>query len=150
MSANSHIRSDPQKRPASRYQALSDSGSDTVATYYCKASGAITYYSGHAATLWGRKPAIGDTDQKFCGSHMLYRVGRGFMLHDQSPMADVLAGKVSAVFDAEAHIERPDGSRVMVIVNIAPLIDEGVIVGALSSFYDASQRKPANGTRATI
>lgn len=57
-------------------------------------------------------------------------------------MADVLAGKVSGIYDAEVHIERPDGSRVIVIVNIAPLIDDsGDIVGAVNSFYEITDRK---------
>ena len=28
-----------------------------------------------AAELWGRKPADGDTDERFCGAHTLYRAG---------------------------------------------------------------------------
>ena len=40
------------------------------------------------------------------------------------------------------HIERPDGSRVIVIVNIAPLTDEqGDITGAINCFYDVTARK---------
>ena len=59
------------------------------------------------------------------------------MPHDQCPMADVLAGKVPGIYDAEVHIQRPDGSRVVVVVNIAPLIDDnGAIVGAVNSFHE--------------
>ena len=36
-------------------------------------------------------------------------------------MADVLCGKIPGVHDAEVQIERPDGSRIIVIVNIGPL-----------------------------
>ena len=62
-------------------------------------------------------------------------------------MADVLSGKVSGVHDVEVHIERPDGSRVIVIVNIVPLIDgDGHIVGAMNSFYDFADRKFLDGT----
>ena len=39
-------------------------------------------------------------------------------------MAEVLRGKVSGVYNAEVHIQRPDGSGVIVVVNIAPLIDD--------------------------
>ena len=68
---------------------------------------------------------------------MLYRVDGSFMPHDQCPMADVLAGKVSGNYDAEVHIERPNRSRVIVIVNIAPLVeDNGAIVGAVNSFCE--------------
>jgi hypothetical protein len=34
-------------------------------------------------------------------------------------MGDVLSGKIPGTHDAEVHIERPDGSRIIVIVNIA-------------------------------
>lgn len=102
----------------------------------------ITYYNNQAADLWGRKPALGDTDQRFCDSHMLYRVDGSFMPHDHCPMADVLAGKASGIYDAEVHVERPDGSRAIVIVNIAPLGDDnGVIVGAVNSFCEDLLRK---------
>ncbi len=110
--------------------------SDSVGVYNCNASGVIEYYNNRAAELWGRKPMLGDTDQKFCGSHKLYRADGSYMLHEQCPMADVLAGKVVGIFDAEVHIERPDGSRIITIVNIAPLIDDGgLIVGAVNSFF---------------
>ena len=124
----------------SRYKALVES--EDTAVYTCDAGGVITYYNNQAADLWGREPKIGDTDQRFCGSHVLYRVDGSYMPHDQCPMADVLAGKVSGIYDAEDHIERPDRSRVVVIVNIAPLVDDkGVIVGAVNSFVENPLRK---------
>lgn len=69
------------------------------------------------------------------------------MPHDQCPMSDVLAGRVPGIHDGEVHIERPDGSRVIVIVNIAPLKDErGEIIGAINCFYDVTERKKAEET----
>ena len=61
--------------------------------YSCDASGVIQYYNNRAAALWGRRPPIGDTDERFCGSFMLYRSDGSFMPHEQCPMADVLSGK---------------------------------------------------------
>ena len=128
--------------PNSRYQDLIDSESTGV--YTCDASGVITYYNKQAAELWGRTPEIGDTDEKFCGSHMMYRVDGSYLPHDQCPMADVLTGKVPGVFDGEVHVQRPDGTRIVVIVNIAPLVDDdGVIVGAVNSFSENPLRKRA-------
>ena len=132
-----------EKKGRNRFQHLIES--DSAAVYTCDATGTITYYNALAAELWGCKPDIGDTDRKFCGSHMLYRLDGSFMQHDQSPMADVLAGKASGIYDAEVYIERPDRSRVIVIVNIAPLIDDkGVIVGAVSSFRENPLRQQSN------
>ena len=113
-----------------------------IAVYCCDGSGVIQEYNHRAAELWGRKPAPGDTDERFCGSFKLYRPDGSYMPHEQCPMGDVLCGKLPGVHDAEVHIERPDGSRVIVIVNIAPLMDEqGEIRGAINCFYDVTERK---------
>ena len=133
-----HNQQEPQGD--ARYQALLDS--DSTGVYTCDAAGVITYFNKQATELWGRTPALGDTDERFCGSHMMYRVDGSYMPHDQCPMADVLAGKVPGVFDGEVHVQRPDGSRVVVIVNIAPLVDDdGNIVGAVNSFRENPLRK---------
>jgi len=113
-----------------------------IAIYSCDATGAILEYNNRAAELWGRKPKVQDTDERFCGSLKLYRPDGSFMPHEECPMGDVLSGKVPGTYDAEVHIERPDGSRIMVIVNIAPLKDNrGKIAGAINCFYDAVERK---------
>jgi PAS domain S-box-containing protein len=138
--AAAHSQQEPQGDE--RYQALLDS--DSTGVYTCDAAGVITYFNKQATELWGRTPALGDTDERFCGSHMMYRVDGSYMPHDQCPMADVLAGKVPGVFDGEVHVQRPDGSRVVVIVNIAPLVDDnGNIVGAVNSFRENPLRKRA-------
>ena len=113
-----------------------------IAVYCCDGSGVIQEYNHRASELWGRKPAPGDTDERFCGSFKLYRPDGSYVPHEQCPMGDVLTGKIPGVHDAEVHIERPDGSRVIVIVNIAPLMDErGEIRGAINCFYDVTERK---------
>src|SRR5260370_288824 len=115
-----------------------------IAVYSCDASGVIRDYYNRTAELWGRKPERGDTDERFCGSFRLYRSDGSFMPHEQCPMGDVLSGKIPGTHDAEVHIERPDGSRIIVIVNIAPLMDDrGEITGAINCFYDVTERRRA-------
>jgi len=122
-------------RAEERYRALANDVDSAI--YFCNADGVITYFNNRAADLWGRRPDIEESNERFCGSHMLYRLDGSYLPHDRSPMADVLAGKAPGIFDAEVHIQRPDGSRLVVLVNIAPLIDDdGVIVGAISSFRE--------------
>jgi PAS domain S-box-containing protein len=124
------------------YRTLFDLG--PVAVYSCDASGVIREFNRRAADLWGRTPALGDTDERFCGSFNLYRPDGSFMPHEQCPMAEVVSGKISEARDGEVLIERPDHTRVTVIVNIRPLKDQrGEIVGAINCFYDISQRKQA-------
>lgn len=123
-----------------RYRTLFDLG--PVAVYSCDTSGVIQEFNRRAAELWGREPAFGDTDERFCGSHKLFRADGSFMPHEQCPMAEVLTGKISETRDAEVLIERPDGSRIAVIINIRPQKnDRGEIIGAINCFYDITERK---------
>lgn len=125
-----------------RYRTLFDLG--PIAVYSCDASGVIRDYNHVASELWGREPKHGDTDERWCGSFKMLRPDGVFMPHGQCPMADVLSGRVSEVRDGEVQIERPDGSRVTVLVNIRPLKNErGEIVGAINCFVDITERKQA-------
>jgi PAS domain S-box-containing protein len=56
-------------------------------------------------------------------------------------MADVLRTGVS-VREQEVHIERPNGSRGIALVDIEPVKDsEGYIIGAVNCFQDITERK---------
>jgi PAS domain S-box-containing protein len=115
---------------------------EPVAVYSCDASGAIDHCNRRAVELWGRAPRPGDTDERFCGSHRLYLPDGSYMPHAESPMAQVVKGQLSEVRDGEVVIERADGSRVTVIVNIRPLRDEhGEPAGAINCFCDITERK---------
>jgi PAS domain S-box-containing protein len=125
-----------------RYRTLFDLC--PVAVYSCDTTGLILKFNRHAADLWGREPAIGDTDERFCGSFKMFRPDGSFMPHELCPMADALSGKISDVRDAEVIIERPDGSRVTVVVNIRPLKNShGEVTSAINCFYDITDRKQA-------
>jgi len=123
-----------------RYRALFEMG--PVAVYSCDVSGVIDHFNRRAAELWGRTPAPGDTDERFCGSYKLFRPDGSFMPHEQCPMAEVVSGRLKEARDQEVLIERPDGSRVTVVVNIRPLTNErGEVAGAINCFYDITERK---------
>ena len=65
-----------------------------------------------------------------------------YMPHEQCPMAEVVAGTLAEARDGEVLIERPDGSRITVIVNIRPFKNErGDVTGAINCFYDITSRK---------
>lgn len=123
-----------------RYRTLFDLA--PVAVYSCDASGVILEYNERAAELWGRRPKVGDRDERFCGSFRMYRPDGSSMAHEQCPMGDVLTGKVPEVRNGEVHMERPDHSRVIVLVNIAPIKnEEGKITGAINCFNDVTERR---------
>jgi signal transduction histidine kinase/ActR/RegA family two-component response regulator len=123
-----------------RNRTLLDLG--PVAVYSCDASGVIQEFNRRAVELWGSEPELGDTDERFYGSFKLFRPDGRFMPHEECPMAEVVAGTLPEACDAEVLIERPDGSRITVVVNIRPLKNErGDIMGAISCFYDITARK---------
>jgi PAS domain S-box-containing protein len=115
-----------------------------MAAYAVQApDGVIAWFNSRAAELWGRAPAIGDTDERFCGAHALYRSDGSYMAHCDTPVALALKTGVS-IHEEEVIIERPDGSRVTVSVHIDPIRDkDGKIVGAVNFFHDISEQKQA-------
>ena len=83
-----------------------------MAAYVVRADGVVVWYNARAAELWGRKPAIGDTDERFCGAHTLYRRDGSHMAHCDTPVALALSTGAS-VHEEEVIIGRPDGPAFM-------------------------------------
>jgi PAS domain S-box-containing protein len=114
-----------------------------VAVYVCDTSGKIQIYNHRAVELWGREPKSGDAAQRYCASLRLWSPEGMLVPHEESKMAEVLQTGVPAN-DHEVVIERPDGSRIAVLVNIAPLRNaDGELVGAMNCFQDITERKQA-------
>lgn len=115
-----------------------------VGIYSCDSpSGVIAFYNRQAAELWGRAPRIGDTDERFCGSFRLWRCDGTLLPHDQTPMAFAIA-EGRTFRNEDVVIERPDGSRINVLVNIDPIRDAaGQVVGAINAFHDITALKSA-------
>src|SRR6201993_373180 len=111
------------------------------AVYVCDRDGLVLRYNRRAAELWGRSPKLGDPNERFCGSYRMFRPDGSLLPHHQCPMADVLRTGVS-VRQQEVHIERPNGSRGIALVDIEPVKDsDGNIVGAINCFQDITERK---------
>jgi PAS domain S-box-containing protein len=111
------------------------------AVYVCDRDGLVLRYNRRAAELWGRSPKLGDPNERFCGSYRMFRPDGSPLPHDQCPMADVLHTGVS-VRQQEVHIERPDGSRGIALVDIEAIKDSrGNIIGAVNCFQDITERK---------
>lgn len=110
-----------------------------IATFICDAHGTILQYNRHAAALWGRAPRPGQTHEEF-------NQGSFFFELDGSPVRRSMVSEVLAtgksVRDVERIVERPDGSSLIVSVNIDPLRDaKGNVVGAVNCFLDITERK---------
>ena len=122
-----------------------------AALYICEApSGRITFYNANASKLWGRTPKLDDTDERFCGSFKLWQTDGSPLPHDRTPMARAVHEGIPAR-NEEVIIERPDGTRVAVVVNIDPILDaDGRIVGAVNVFHDTAVLKHAVEARAQL
>jgi PAS domain S-box-containing protein len=119
-----------------------------MAAYVVRADGMVIWHNARAAELWGRKPAVGDTDERFCGAHTLYRADGSHMAHCDTPVALALSTGIS-VHEEEVIIERPDGSRVHVSVHIDPIRNptDGQIIGVVNFFKDLTECKAQEAER---
>jgi PAS domain S-box-containing protein len=121
-----------------------------AAVYVCDSNAVVVAFNKRASELWGRTPRPGDTDQRFCGAYKLFHPDGRYLPHNETPMEYVLRTGDPAR-DQEVIIERPDGSRVTVLVNIAPIFDEsGAQVGAVNCFQDLTVQKQAEQERAQL
>ncbi|HXA77151.1 MAG TPA: PAS domain S-box protein [Candidatus Acidoferrales bacterium] len=118
-----------------------------MAAYAVRApDGVIAWFNSRAAKLWGRVPALNDTDERFCGAYKLYHGDGRHMAHSDTPVALALQTGIS-VHEQEVVVEKPDGSRVTVSVYIDPIRgNDGAVVGVVNFFHDISERKQAERT----
>jgi PAS domain S-box-containing protein len=110
-----------------------------VAVCICDAAGRIVQYNRRAMEFWGRVPGPDQTfDQFYANVTFLDAGGRQL---PRSRVAEVVAtGK--PVRDEEVMVERPNGERSAILLNIDPLIGAGGRpIGAISCFQDITERK---------
>jgi PAS domain S-box-containing protein len=114
-----------------------------IAIYACEAQGRLCWYNRRAAAIWGREPKLGDSRQLFEGSFRLRGLNGELLRPEETPMARVLA-TARPLHGKDVVIERPDGSRLTVLVHIDPLLDDtGGLIGAVSCFHDITGMKAA-------
>jgi PAS domain S-box-containing protein len=113
-----------------------------IATFICDAKGTILEYNRHAVAVWGRAPDPGQTHDQFRESARFYDMDGAPVL--RSMVSEVLAGG-TPVRNVERIVERADGTRLIVSVNIDPLRNvKGELVGAVNCFLDITERKRAD------
>lgn len=114
-----------------------------IAAYFCDREGNLIQANTRANSLWGRAPSDDHSFRKFCGSHQLLHADNTPMAHEHSPMADVLRTGIG-IRDHRICIEKPDGSRIAVLLNIEPVLDEdGNLRGAISCMQDITELRHA-------
>ena len=132
-------RTDALRESEERYRTLFNAV--PMAVFVCDRHSVIQHYNRHAVALWGREPVCGV--EQHCGSVNLWLPDGTLLPHTQSPIVEVLRTGIPAL-NVEVFIERPDGSRLPVLVNFAALKNaQGEIAGAITSFVDISESKRA-------
>jgi PAS domain S-box-containing protein len=113
-----------------------------IGVYVCDRAGLVVRYNRAAADLWGCSPKIGDPTVRYCGSYRLYGLDGSHMPHAKCPMAEVLSTG-QGLRDQEIVVERPDGTRLVALVNIAAIkSDSGRVVGAVNVFREKPEQHP--------
>jgi PAS domain S-box-containing protein len=107
----------------------------------CTAEGALIRYNRRAVELWGRAPRLGDPKEQHGTGFRRYQADGAPLPFAATPVANVLRSG-QPVMGAEVVIEQPDGSRVPVLMNVAPLKSKsGRLQGAVCSFQALTERK---------
>lgn len=109
-----------------------------IGIYCCDRDGLIRYFNTRATEIWGEEPRIGQPFDRFNAVRHLFLPNGDPLPPEQTPMAEVLRTATPA-HDRHIVLERPDGPRLSLLVNIHPLFDEqGVLAGAVNCFQDVS------------
>ena len=127
------------------FLTIEQSALDAVPTGLCVCgpSGVLVRYNQRAVELWGRAPRLGDPAELNGGAFRRYAPDGSPLPFSSSPVATVLRTG-ETLLGAELTIERPDGSRVPVLMNVAPLKGaSGSVEGAVCSFQEFTERKRA-------
>src|SRR5574340_422839 len=113
----------------------------SVAVYVCDVGGIILHYNRCAAQLWGREPRCGDPGERFCGAPRLYLPAGTTLPREPAPVAQVLRTGLSQG-NRQMVLERPDGSRRMVLLNPVPLSNKaGEMSGVVNCMLDITDHK---------
>jgi PAS domain-containing protein len=112
-----------------------------AAAYTCDSKGCITYFNRGAARIWGRKPALNDPADRYCGSVRLFAANGAPIDRDESLVAQAIEQK-REFLGQEVVIERAGGTRVPVLTYVTPILDDdGTLLAAVNILVNISQRK---------
>lgn len=129
------------RRTAERYGRLAELL--PVGVYSCDSpSGRITYFNQYAARLWGRSPTEGVAYDDFFQGFGWYEADDETPLpHDRAPTSIALR-EGRAYRNEEVVLERPDGMRISLLVNIDVMHGaDGEVEGVVVVLHDISALK---------
>ena len=107
--------------------------------YACSPDGRLIHYNEHAAALWGRRPKLNHSAERFCGSHAMFSSDGTPLAREASWMARALRDD-APYGEKEIIIARPDGSQRTVLSYVTPVHDaDGMLVAATAVLVDVTQ-----------
>jgi PAS domain S-box-containing protein len=107
----------------------------------CTAEGTLIRYNRRAVELWGRAPRVGDPNEQRGSGFRRYQADGAPLPFAATPVGSVLRSG-QPIVGVEVVIEQPDGTRVPVLMNVAPLKSRsGRTQGAICSFQALTERK---------
>ncbi len=110
-----------------------------IGIYACDGEGRILRVNRTAVDLWGRKPALLDSSERFCGCFRVETLTGVFIPREATPMAHAVRHGASFK-NVEARVQNPDGRRWVASVTVQPLTDShGRIIGAINCFQDVTR-----------
>jgi PAS domain S-box-containing protein len=124
---------------------LADAMLELVPAALCvwNGDGMILRYNRAAAALWGRHPRPRDPADRFRAAYRLRHPNGTELPRTATPAAQAIA-RGADLRDCEVVVERPDGTMVDVLVDVAVIRDaQGRIIGAVSHHRDISVRRTA-------
>jgi PAS domain S-box-containing protein len=112
-----------------------------IAVCVCTADSALIRYNRRAVEIWGRAPRIGDAAEQSATSFRLFAPDGDRLSFAATPVGMAMRTG-ERVLGAELFIERPDGTRIPVLMNVAPMKDtSGSVIGAVCGFQEFTERK---------
>ncbi|MEO8788632.1 MAG: PAS domain S-box protein, partial [Chitinophagaceae bacterium] len=110
-----------------------------AAVYSCDVQGILTFYNDAAVKLWGQIPEIGK--DKWSGAFKMFNTDGSALALAESLMAKVLKEGRTKTASEEVIIERPDGSRSIVLSH--PQLEFGLSgesTGAIDMLFDVTEQ----------
>jgi PAS domain S-box-containing protein len=110
-----------------------------VAVCICDLDGRIVQFNSRAVQIWGRTPKPGEKHEHFTAEAKFY-TAEGERLPESRVSKVLKSGQ--AVRNEEVVIDRADGTRIAILIDVDPLVDaRGQMVGLVTCFQDVTERK---------
>jgi PAS domain S-box-containing protein len=133
--AQRRLADDALRASEQRYRDLI--GAIPAGVVACDAAGTVVFHNAYADRLCGGPPGAAPA----CWGPEACAANGHRLANFTAPLHEVLAGG-GPVVDRELSIQRPDGSRIEVLLNITPLRDHaGAVSGAVNIVQDITARK---------